>query len=594
MAGAVLQPAGAQVRDSTRRDTTRREIPAMSDSVRAQMRTDSIRRDSVIKADTIKAGIAVAELPIVADPTGSLHWTRKDIFATGALTVLELLEHVPGLTGLQSKWIAQPMFAAYMGDLRRLRVYVDGFELEVLDPRNGRVWDLSLIPLFSLDDLLVERTASEVRIHMRTWRVDRTIPFTRTDIYTGDQSTNLYRGLYGRRYRHGEVLQLSAQQFSTTPRRGDESSDQLAFMSRIGMARRRWTADVVINRQSGSRGKALDLLVTDSVPGTDYTRYDAYARFGWQDTARGWWAQGLAGTSTLTYMAPNGSTLPDSLQADTARSRAQYIFTAGYARGPWRASFTQRYRVGIDWRIGTPAVRASWDSKRVTIAAGAEGRAQDSTRRFDVSAVARPMSFLFVGGAVSKERPLLDSTGAPMFVRGEVGIRLRDVWVTGGAMWRDRVELEPPSILLKRTPMIYDSVATGFFATVRGRVWRAIYVDAHALRWNDTTGMYRPQYQVRSEVYLSTALLNKFPTGNFHIRAGFVHEYRSTMFWPDSAGALRVPGYRVISTHLQFKIVSAEVFWTYRNNFGERYAQIPGYRMPRPNNIYGVRWEFWN
>jgi len=579
------------------RDTTRRDTVALSDSARARLKAkaDSAARDSLIKRDTIKAGIAESELPVLADPTGSFHWTRKDVFSTGAITVLDLLDRIPGLTGLQSKWIAQPMFAAYLGDLRRVRVYVDGFELEELDPRLGRVWDLSQIPLWSLDDLLVERTASEIRIHMRSWRVNRTTPFTRTDISTGDQSTNMYRGLFGRRYRHGEVLQLAGQQFSTTPRRGEESSDQLGFMARVGIARRMWTADAVIHRQGGSRGRTFNLLLTDTIPGADYTRYDAYLRFAWQDTARGWWAQGLAGTSTLTYGPPtNGSSSSGAAAVDTARSRSQYLFTAGYTRGPLHTSFTQRYRVGIDWRIATPSVRASWDTKRLTLSATAEGRGLDSTRRFDVSAVVRPTSFLFVAGAASKERPLLDSVGAPQFVRGEIGVRLRDVWLSGGVLWRDRIELEPPSIVLRRTPMVYDSLATGMFATLRGRVWRAIYVDAQATRWNDTTGAYRPQYQTRSEVYLSTSLLNRFPTGNFHIRAAVVHEYRSALLWPDTVGTIRVPGYRVFSTMLQFKIVTAELFWTYRNNVDERYPQIPGYRMPRLSNMYGVRWEFWN
>lgn len=548
-----------------------------------------------MRADTIKAAIARSELPVLADPTGSFHWTRRDIFATGAMTVLDLLERVPGLTGLQSKWIAQPMMAAYLGDLRRVRVFIDGFELEVLDPRMGRIWDLSQVPLSSLDDLLVERTAAEIRIHMRSWRVDRTTPYSRTDVYTGDQTTNLYRGLFGRRYRHGEVLQLSAQQFSTTPGGGDESSDRLDFMTRLGMARRMWTADVVVHRVGGSRGRTMNFARSDSISSTDHSRYDAYARFAWQDTARGWWAQGLAGTSTLTYGPPkSGSSTSGTDTLTTATSRAQYVLTAGRTAGPFSASFTQRYRVGIDARVATPAIRAAYATRRLTVSAAAEGRGLDSTRRFDVSAVVRPTNFLFFSAALAKERPQFDSVGAPEFARGEAGVRLKDVWVSGGVLWRDRVELDPSTIAIRGTPLVYDSATTGVFATIRGRVWRAIYLDATGTRWNDSTGMYRPQYQTRSELYLSTAALSRFPTGNFHVRASVIHEYRSTLFWPDTAGVRRVPGFRVLSTHLQFKIVSAEVFWTYRNNLNERYPQIPGFRMPRLSSVYGVRWEFWN
>ena len=563
-----------------------------SASARLKAQADSAaRRDSLIRADTIKAGTAEAELPVLADPTGAFHWTRKDIFATGAINVLDLLDRVPGVIGLRSSGIAQPMMVAFLGDMRRIRVYVDGFELDELDPRAGRVWDLAQVPIWSLDDLMVERTASEVRIHMRTWRVNRTTPFTRTDIYTGDQSTNLYRGLFGRRYRHGEVLQLGAQQFSTSPGRSAETSDQLGFMSRVGIARRMWTADAVIHRQGGSRGRTFTLTGSDTARGTDYRRYDAYARLAWQDTARGWWGQAMAGASTLIYEPPGATKVQE---ADTGMSRSQYVLTGGYTRGPWRTSVTQRFLLGAARHVATPSVRTSWASRLLTISGAAEGRGLDSTRRFDVSALIRPTGFMFVAGAVSSELRLLDTVGAPTFARVEAGLRLKDLWISVGALRRDPVELESAPIVTRRSPLVRDSAAQGMFATVRGPVWRAIYLDAQGTRWDDSTGAYRPQYHVRSELYLSTALLNRFPTGNFHVRAALVHEYRSAMVWPDTSGSIRVPGYRTISTMIQFKIVAAEIFWNYRNAFNERYPQIPGYRLPRLSSIYGVRWEFWN
>jgi hypothetical protein len=546
------------------------------------------------RADSVKAGISQAELPVLADPSGGFHWTRKDIFASGALTVMDLLDLVPGVAGLRANWIAHPMMASYMGDMRRVRVYVDGFALEELDPRMGRTWDLSQIQIWSLDDLLVERTASEVRIHLRTWRVERTTPFTRTDIYTGDQNTNLYRGLFGRRFRHGEVLQLTGQQFSTNPGRGNESSSQLGFMARVGIARRMWTADAVIHRQGLDRGRTFTLAGKDTVPSSEATRYDAYARFAWQDTARGFWGQAMAGASALAYHPPTAGSAESAVE-DSGLARSQYVLTGGFDRGHLRASFTQRFLLGEARHVATPAVRASWATKLITVSGVAEGRGLDSTRRFDVSGVVRPLNFFFVSAALSKESPLLDSVGAPAFARFESGVRYREIWFSGGVIRRGAVELDPVSAVIHRTPMILDSARLGTFATIRGRVWRAFYLDAHATRWNDSIGYYRPQYQTRSEVYFSTSALKKIPSGNFHVRASVIHEYRSALLWPDTGSTtLRVPGYRTVSTHLQFKIVSAEVFWTYRNSFDERYPQIPGYRLPRLSSIYGVRWEFWN
>lgn len=582
MVGAVLQPAHAQVRDTiTRRDTSRAQDTTAAR--RAGQGVDATRRD------TVKAALAESERPVLADPSGSFHWNRRGIFATGAITVQDLLDRVPGLTGLRANWIGQPIMAAHLGDLRRIRLFLDGLELEEFDPRMGRIWDLSQIPLWSLDDLVVERTAAEVRIHMRSWRVDRTTPFSRTDIYTGDQSTNLYRGLFGRRYRHGEALQVAGQQFSTIAGRFAESSDQLGFMSRLGIGRPSWTADAVVLRQSRNRGRSFALTLSDTVPDTESVRWDAYLRLAWRDTAAGLWAQGLAGASTYQYAAPRSTA-----GADTTLDRTQYLLTGGYTAGPLRASVTQRFLSGSLRRVATPSARLSWEAGRLVVSAFAEGRGLDSTRRFDLSATLRPFGWIFLAGSVATERRLSGTDAAPAFARVEAGIRVRDLWLSAGGLSRDPVELDGTVIATRPTRLIQDSAITGAFATIRGRLFGAVYLDAHGTRWNDTIGVYRPQYQTRSELYLSTAALRRFPTGNFHVRASVIHEYRSALLWPDSAGFTRAPGHRTWSTYLQFKIVSADVFWRYQNILNERYPEIPGYRLPRLTSIYGVRWEFWN
>ena len=161
-----------------------------------------------------------------------------------------------------------------------------------------------------------------------------------------------------------------------------------------------------------------------------------------------------------------------------------------------------------------------------------------------------------------------------------------------GALQRDAVELDPAPIVGHRAKLVRDSAAYGAFATVKGRVWKAIYIEAQGTRWSDTAGVYRPQYQTRTELYLTTDYVK---SGNSTMRLGAIHEYRSSMLWPDTAGTrVRVPGYRIVSTSFQWRILSAELFWIYRNAFNEKYPQIPGYRLPRLSSIYGVRWEFWN
>src|SRR5207247_3527799 len=128
-------------------------------------------------------------------------------------------------------------------------------------------------------------------------------------------------------------------------------------------------------------------------------------------------------------------------------------------------------------------------------------------------------------------------------------------------------------IFRRQTLLATDASAQGVFATVRGRLWKAVYADAQGVQWSDTGSFYRPKYQARSELYVSTSLLDRFPSGNFHLLASAVHEYRSSYLWPDSTEILRVKGYRTISTLVQVRILTAEVFWSFRNLLLERYQQ---------------------
>jgi hypothetical protein len=620
--------AGAQVRDTTRtsRDsirgrgdtvTLRRDSSAKRDTTRAirvpvPPGADSLlKRDSLVRLDsakaippkdTIKAPLAAAEAPTLADPSGSFVWDRRDMFSTGALTVQDLLDRMPGATGLRSGWISQPMITSFLGDPGRVRVFLDGLELRELDPRmeNGRIWDLTQIPLWALDDLRVERGASEVRIYMRSWRVDRTTPYSRTDVYTGDQSTNLYRGLFGRRYQRGEVLQLAGQQFGNNPGRLIESSDQLGILARIGVARETWSADALLLRGDRHRGRTFTETNSDTIPSIESTRTDAYVRFGWGTPEKGAWFQTVGSASRYAYAGQVG-TSSTAIQ-DTTRSESQYLVTGGYASGPWHVSVAQRFRAGMRRRIATPLARAGWETRLLTVSALAEGRGVDSTRRFEVAAVVRPLSFLFLSGAAGGEQALAapdsvqfpGASSTPRFLRGEAGLRVRDFWVSGGLLRRDAVVLDAPRIFRPETQTQSDPALQGMFMTVRGRLWKAVFADVQAMQWSDSGWYYRPRHQTRSELYVSTSLLERFPSGNFHLLASVVHEYRSSSLWPDSTGAIRLSGYRTISTLLQVRILQAEVFWNFRNLMGERYAHIPGYRLPRLSNIYGVRWEFWN
>jgi hypothetical protein len=619
MAGAVLQDeAGAQDTTRARRDTARIRrdttvrvpIPPQADTI---VKRDSVaQRDSAVRArlarlvaDSIKTPLARSELPALVDvarPT--MRWTRDSLFATGALTLLDLLERIPGLAGLRAGWLASPMIGAYLGDVGRVRVFYDGMEIDGLDPRMGGAIDLGSIQLWLAEEVRIERGADEIRIHVRTWRAQRTTPYTRADVGTGDQETNLYRGFFGRRFQRGEALQVAAQQVSTTPARLAGSSNHAAVHARVGWAKGWWRVDATMLRSTPDRGtiRALPRAdFRDSVLAVAATETNGYLRVAYGDPEAGPWAQLIFGGQEYKFggqPAPPTEPPNDDEPApdpDTTRYQAQYVLAGGVSWRRIRLSATDRLRALQGEQYHSPAVRASFTSALLSASVLAESRGASSDLRVESSVRLSPLRFVAVGGAFASpvgnaaERGPADATA-----RAEAAVRVGELWLGGGVIRRAKASLAPPVIYSERFQPRTEAAATAAFATVRGRVWGPFYADLSGIQWQDGGGFYRPRYQARSELYALTTLPKRFPSGNFGLLASLVHEYRSHTLFPTGAGADRAGGYRVLSGLIEIRILQAVLTYQYRNLLIEDYVTVPDYLMPRQSQFYGVRWEFWN
>jgi len=164
---------------------------------------------------------------------------------------------------------------------------------------------------------------------------------------------------------------------------------------------------------------------------------------------------------------------------------------------------------------------------------------------------------------------------------------------------RGATTLLPPSDLVADTgtgtAVRLEGAATARTLALRGRLYKALNVDAWALAWNDTAGFYRPRYQTRSELFIQTNLLDRFPKGNFGLLASLAHEYRSGVRFPiKSDSVLTTAGFRTIAFRLEIRVQTAVVSYQFRNLLQERYQEIPGINMPRQTQFYGVRWDFWD
>jgi hypothetical protein len=228
------------------------------------------------------------------------------------------------------------------------------------------------------------------------------------------------------------------------------------------------------------------------------------------------------------------------------------------------------------------------------VSAFGEGKTIDSVARVDAIAEFSPLSCVSLLGSAGRTT---DSEGNKQlkasYVKGQAALRIKNLWFLGGVIRRDSVQLAAPRVFDTLFVAQAEPSATGYTVGIRGQVWRLLHADVSAVRWNDTTGFYRPRYQTRSEIFLHTNLIDRFPSGNFGLTASLVHEYRSNVNFPTADGVVRTAGgYRTISTLLEIRVLQATVSWQFRNFLGERYSQVPSFLMPRQTNFYGVRWYF--
>jgi hypothetical protein len=639
------------VRPPPANDTIRVPLPPRADTV---LKNDSTRLASKMaksdtaktKADTIKPALARAPAPPIIEIGPPRIYDRAALFATGSLTLSDLLGRLPGLTEYTAGWEGAPAAVAYLGDVRRIRLFLDNVEIEPLNPRMRGAVAVNDLPLHALEELRIERGADELRVYARSWRVDRTTPYTRADVFTGDQNTNLYRAFFGRRFRHGEAFQVAVDQYNTQPIRALPSSDALNIMLRVGTTHGPWKADLFAERSSRNRGEWVGFggrsSTVDTITGLSASGLTAYARLGNGDPDRGRWFQLQAAGNKYTLSPRTSNNFltgqSDSTSVpDTSLFVGEYIASGGVTSGPFRVWGTERLRTHRERSWSTPSANAAVQTDLVAVSLRAEGSSPLFPSQAQATARITPFGRLALFGTVSRsgsgtfERVLGDTVSGrtidpagvyqpgPQFffpgfdslevaryeleartsMRLEAGVRLKDLWISGGVIRRGATTLLSPEDLLvdktAGTRVRTEGEANARTVSVRGRLYKSLYADAWGIAWDDTTGVLRPRYQSRSELYIQTNLLNRFPSGNFGLLASLAHDYRSTVRFPLlDGGLISVPDTRVVSFRLEIRVQTAVVSYQFRNVLQERYRLIPGFEMPRQTQLYGVRWDFWN
>jgi hypothetical protein len=562
--------------------------------------TDSARPDTTqAKADSIQSPIGRFADPVLQEIGPQYAWNREQLFASGALTVADLLDRIPQLTTFRSGWLATPQVASFNGDFQRVRIFYDGLELDNLDPANGGILDLSTVQLWTLEHVSVERTASEARVYLRSWRVENTTPYTRVDVATGNEETNLYRGFYGKRFDRGQVLQLAAQQYGVTSSRFAGSGDALSLLGRAGIGRKSWSLDAFVNRTHATRGIQRPALGRPAIPPLDATHTTAYVRAAVGNPTGGPWVQVTAGAlrfkgrEAVTTIDSTGVPVTDTIPL--AVSEAQYDISGGLTRGPARLELRDRLRSIGGATFNAASARFDVISGFAVLSGFAEHDGFRRSTNADLGLRLQPLPFIAVSGSVAQTVAREGNTTFPSSrsARGEIGVKLLGPWVSAGVITLDNAAVP--------APIVYDTLllpvslgrSTATTASIRGPLGRGFGIDAYVARW-ESEQSYRPQYQSRSEINFASSFPRRFPSGNFALRASGIFEYRGHNTFPLAAGDVQVVAAKTISALLEIRIMRAVVSYQQRNIMAYQHEIIPGFEMPRVLAIYGVRWEFWN
>jgi len=104
-----------------KRDTIRVPLPPRADTVlkndTTRLASKTPKPDSArIRRDTIQPPLARAPVPPIIEIGAPLIYDRNAIFATGSLTLSDLLGRLLGFTEYTAGWLGAPAAVAYLGD----------------------------------------------------------------------------------------------------------------------------------------------------------------------------------------------------------------------------------------------------------------------------------------------------------------------------------------------------------------------------------------------------------------------------------------------------------------------------------------------
>lgn len=619
---------------------------------------DSLPSDSV----TVDSLPPPPVLPALLDPSpagavpGGWEWDREALLAARSQTLRGLLSGVPGLLAVRNGDFGSPAAAfpvGYSGG--GLRVFYDGVEHL---PLEGSVPDLSRVALSGLERVRVVRRAGGLEVHLHRFVHADARPHSLIEAGTGDQNTNVLRGVFSVPRALWGKASLAVERLDTQGR--EDPGAVTGGWFRYSLHR-------------GDRGGARFEYRRMASQRTDTAFAPSSAtRSDW--TVQGAWAlgDGLLAESWVTGASVSSGDTAAAFPF-AAEGRRQYGARLTARRGAVWGRATGRFNGGAgvadrELSAEASAVSARWG--------GANGRLWheawdgNSGSGYDLRAWATPVSVrglsldLFAErGAGRRSVPYLlplpvepDSAGAPggddMAGAGEdslasatprsrftdrahtrYGVRLawRGLEAEGARMHAEADSVWPTGLPFDRGGLVLPQPRrTGWELGGRIPLWpRGLSLRGTVQLWEpaDSSGalsgassgaLYFPDHLYDGGLSFHRVFRS---TGNFELWVDLGAQGRSAMSVPrparpppadaaappspTSAAAAGddepefvpsvVPFYQDWYFRLQMRILSLHVFLTIENlTLRENNQDVPGRLLPGTRSLYGVRWTMWN
>lgn len=585
--------------------------PAPQDTARGAATPDTSQkpgtpRDTVPVPDSLSPDSFRPRMPPLGAPPGPLPrngrivFDRDALWFSGALTLGELLERVPGAMLVRSGWFGRPEAVFYAGQgATSVVVMLDGFALDPIG-QDSTGLDLSRINLGLLSRVEVEVVPTQLRVYLFSDAQAVRRARTETSFATGDAGTSSYLIRYLNRWKSGAGLGLGVNYLATSgavtsPGR---SSDLTLWAKGSWVPDPRYGVDYQLLSVSVDRDTfGLAGLSGPIAPPSGKThRTDLFFRAFIATRADG---------MGLRFDAVAGSTSYSDTSAALGRDALQGAAVASFRAAHWSGELTGRVRDGV-----TPfelQLRASASPLTpLTLSGYVLGRTHLGGRQSREGALVaelRPFPALAVYGSARTR----DEVSAPAILADSTQ-RVTD-FTTGVSLTTGPLNLDlsfsrhgayvPPvygslgnvvagyPVLGVRTATVAFALRPTAYLTVSG--WYRHPLDT-------PTSAYEPPHHSRVWATFRSRLLPILRRGAFEFVAEAAMEgWSRGALGTDSSGApVVLKGATTVDYRVELRLLGAALYWTLRNANVERYYVVPGVFMPRAIQRYGVRWEFTN